>query len=343
MARVVAEAKIARSNPYLAQVKRGGKSVNLGYFATPEEAALSYARSPEGQAAAAAPPKPPPLTAEEALRQAEAEGLMLLRSGDSNTGYRGVFHRSESTASPYVAKVGHAGTLAYLGVFATAEEAALVVARSPEGQAAAAAAAAPPEPPPLTAEEALRQAEAEGLTLLRQESSRYSSSTGYKGVAVASGRMKPYLAEVRRGGKKVFLGHFATAEEAALVYARTSEVQAAVAAAAAPPSPPPMTAEEALQQVEAEGLTLLRAEGRSTGYKGVTVCANNRPYQAGVRRDGKQAYLGCFATAEEAALVVARTPEARAQVADEAGLERHFDVVEGILFASSLSKRRRVE
>ena len=257
MARVVAEAKIARSNPYLAQVKRGGKSVNLGYFATPEEAALTYARSPEGQAVAAAPPAPPPLTAEEALRQAEAEGL----------------------------------------------------------------------------------------TLLRQESSRYSSSTGYKGVAVQSGRMKPYQAEVRRGGKKVFLGHFATAEEAALVYARTSEVQAAVAAAAAPPSPPPMTAEEALQQVEAEGLTLLRAEGRSTGYKGVTVCANNRPYQAGVRRNGKQAYLGCFATAEEAALVVARTPEARAQVADGGRLERHFDVVEGILFASAPSsngKRRRV-
>ena len=328
-------------------MKRGSKSVNLGYFATPEEAALKYARSPEGQAAAAAPPKPPPLTAEEALRQAEAEGLTLLKSESSNTGYRGVFHRSETTASPYVAKVGRAGTntLVYLGVFATAEEAALVVARSPEGQAAAAAAAAPPEPPPLTAEEALRQAEAEGLTLVRQESSRYSSITGYKGVAVQSGRMKPYQAEVRRGGKSVLLGHFATAEEAALVYARTPEVQAAVAAAAAPPSPPPMTAEEALQQVEAEGLTLLRAESRSTGYKGVTFNANNRPYQAGVRRDGKKAYLGCFATAEEAALVVARTPEARAQVADEARLERHFDVVEGILFASAPSsngKRRRV-
>ena len=72
-----------------------------------------------------------------------------------------------------------------LGRFATAEEAALCVARSPEGQAAAkrlaadtqrqrrladaaegqAAAERPAATPPLTSAEARQQAEAEGLTL----------------------------------------------------------------------------------------------------------------------------------------------------------------------------------
>ena len=41
-----------KPEPYKAQVKRGGKHVHLGYFATAEEAALCVARSPEGQAAA---------------------------------------------------------------------------------------------------------------------------------------------------------------------------------------------------------------------------------------------------------------------------------------------------
>ena len=80
-------------------------------------------------------------------------------------------------------------------------------------------------PPPLTAEEALRQAEAEGLTLRRSES---SSSTGYKGVSFnSSSKSSPYQARVQRGGKKVTIGYFATAEEAALVVARDSEAQAA--------------------------------------------------------------------------------------------------------------------
>ena len=35
--------------PYQARVRRGGKQVSLGSFATAEEAALCVARSPEGQ------------------------------------------------------------------------------------------------------------------------------------------------------------------------------------------------------------------------------------------------------------------------------------------------------
>ena len=60
----------------------------------------------------------------------------------------------------------------------------------------------------MTAEEALRQAETEGLTLLKSEGSRYSSITGYKYVHFDSSKSKPYKAEVQRGGTQVGLGNY---------------------------------------------------------------------------------------------------------------------------------------
>jgi len=156
--------------------------------------------------------------AKDALSQAETEGLTPARSLGNSSGYKGVAFNSSTKSKPYQVKVGRGGKQVFLGCFATAEEAALCYARTPEGQAAA---AAPPESPPLTAEEALRQAETEGLTLLRSD-----NNSGYKGVGLYSGRKrKPYKAEVHRGGKEVFLGYFTTAEEAALSYARTPEAQ----------------------------------------------------------------------------------------------------------------------
>ena len=69
--------------------------------------------------------------------QAEAEGLTLLVA-DNKAGYFGVNHHS-SKPKPYEARVSRGGRQVHLGCFATAEEAALCVARSrlPEGQAAA--------------------------------------------------------------------------------------------------------------------------------------------------------------------------------------------------------------
>ena len=53
------------------------------------------------------------------------------------------------------------------------------------------------------------------------------NGTGYFGVHLDKpGRPKPYTAELRRGGKPVCLGRFATAEEAALCVARSPEGQA---------------------------------------------------------------------------------------------------------------------
>ena len=160
--------------------------------------------------------------------QAEAEGLTLLRA-DNKTGYFGVHHSHPGYPKPYQAQVWRGGKQVHLGYFATAEEAALCVARSPEGQVAAQRAAAVPVP--LTGEEARQQARAEGLTLRVAE-----NTTGYFNVCLQTGRSKPYLAKVRRGGKVVQLGYFVTAEEAALCVARTPEGQAAAEkAAAAPP------------------------------------------------------------------------------------------------------------
>ena len=82
------------------------------------------------------------------------------------------------------------------------------------------------------------QAEAEGLVLLVAE-----NTTGYFCVVLASpGKPKPYRAQVKRGGKNVSLGSFATAEEAALCIARSPEGQAAAQKAAAVTRP--VTSEE---------------------------------------------------------------------------------------------------
>ena len=60
------------------------------------------------------------------------------------------------------------------------------------------------------------------------------NTTGYIGVRIANpGRLKPFRAEVKRDGKMVSLGSFATAEEAALCVARSPEGQAAAGRAAA--------------------------------------------------------------------------------------------------------------
>jgi len=62
---------------------------------------------------------------------------------DNNVGYFGVRH-IPGKPKPYEARVWRGGKLVSLGSFATAEEAALCIARSPEGRAAAKRAAAPP-------------------------------------------------------------------------------------------------------------------------------------------------------------------------------------------------------
>ena len=120
--------------------------------------------------------------------------------------------------------------------------------------------------------------------------SKRENSTGYFGVNISKpGYPKPYQARVRRGGKQVSLGSFATAEEAALCIARSPEGQEAVKRAAAAA---PLTSEEARQQAQAEKLTLLVAESKS-GYFGVILNkpGQPKPYQVRVWRGGKKVNL----------------------------------------------------
>ena len=135
---VVAKSNSGYFGGYLANP---GKDVSLGYFAT-AEAALCVAQSPEGQAMAAARAAAAlPLKGEETLQQAQAEKLTLLVV-ESKTGYFGVYLANPGRPKPYLARVSRGGATVRLGYFATAEEAALCVARSPEGRAAAGRAAA---------------------------------------------------------------------------------------------------------------------------------------------------------------------------------------------------------
>ena len=117
--------------------------VHLGNFVTTETAALlvrPIARSPQGQQ--------PSLTSEEARQQARAEGLTLLVANskyNSTTGYFGVSLKQPGKPKPYRAQVKRGGKMVHLDSFATAEEGALCIARTPEGRAAARKAAASEE------------------------------------------------------------------------------------------------------------------------------------------------------------------------------------------------------
>ena len=86
-----------QTKPYQARVRRGGQQVSLGYFATAEEAALCFARSPEGQAAAAAA-----LSEEEGKGKAPAmpAGAVLKEEGAVPPMPLGAFVKDEEVAPP---------------------------------------------------------------------------------------------------------------------------------------------------------------------------------------------------------------------------------------------------
>ena len=86
----------------------------------------------EAGAEAAEAAKPAPLTCEDAIAQAAAEGLILEPSSNGTTGYKGVHVQSYKGAnglSTFGAYVTRAGKQVHLGSYVTAEEAALAVAR----------------------------------------------------------------------------------------------------------------------------------------------------------------------------------------------------------------------
>ena len=167
-------------------------------------------------------PPTDPMSAEEALATAEREGLTLVRA-DNKAGFQGVaFVAGKSKA--YQAIVRRRGESVRLGRFFTPEEAALCRARTPEGQLAIKKNATNEQKGAfLSSEEAEELAAAEGLTLVKGD-----SQTGYVGVSMnLSSNVRPFAATIRRGGKSVNLGQFATPEAAALMVARATAEQSA--------------------------------------------------------------------------------------------------------------------
>jgi len=69
------------------------------------------------------------MTAAEAKAQASREGLAFITSASSATGFYGVAYDARGSAFPYKLYNGHKAKGTYIGSYATAEEAALVLAR----------------------------------------------------------------------------------------------------------------------------------------------------------------------------------------------------------------------
>jgi len=114
---------------YQAKVCEDGELRSVGVFATPEEAALRYARHvgavrAAAEAAEARRKRPQPLTAAEARAAAAAEGLELVSSGNA-LGFKGV----DKNGGKYAVRICEDGKMRHLGTFATPEEAALAFAR----------------------------------------------------------------------------------------------------------------------------------------------------------------------------------------------------------------------
>ena len=257
----------------------------------------------DGAVAPAASPSAAPLSGDQAFAAAAAEGLELVLSSRSGTGFKFV----ERHRDKYLATIQKDGKQCKLS-FATPEEAALCVARflGAQGAAeqAAVARATAARPPPMTRSEALAAAAAEGLTLLTS-----SSGTGFKGVTTAG---KKYKASCSVPGTRDLkhLGTFECAEAAALRYARYLGRER-VAAQVEDALRPQLTVEDVLALAAREGLCLVRSTNE-TGFKGVKKNRKTK-YQAHFGDE----YLGSFPTVEEAALVYARYIGA-ARAAEEA-------------------------
>jgi hypothetical protein len=193
-----------------------------------EEAALCYARRARAERAAAEAAGaevavPQPLTSDEARAAAAAEGLELVPSSRSETGFKGVY----KSGAKYEASFTENRKTRQLGRFATPEEAALCYARHARAERATAEAAGAEVavPQPLTADEARAAAAAEGLELVPSS----SSETGFKGVYKSGAK---YEAKFTENGTQLYIGTFATPEEAALCCARHAGLERAAAEAA---------------------------------------------------------------------------------------------------------------
>jgi len=206
-------------------------------------------------------------------RPSEAEGYRLHKSTGAS-GYYGVY----KSGSGYMAQPSRNGKQAYLGTFPTAVEAAVAMAKYMQ------------ERGEDEDEDDGLPSQSQGIELHK----RRKLASGYLGVYKDKSR---FQARLSRNGKQVSLGQFDTAVDAAVAVARYMKERG--------------TSEAAEEQVdhgedlpsEAEGFTLRKSTGGS-GYYGVK--KNGPSFKAQIRYNGRQIYLGSFATNVEAAVAVAR-------------------------------------
>ena len=262
-------------------------------------------RQPQHRAAQAA----------EAQRQAEVEGLVLARSEQSTTGFKGVFlNKLQGGKATYFAQICRGGSNLTIGrKYSSPEEGALALARflreHPQQRAheGASTSRMSRNEAAERAAEALRQAQAEGLELVRSE----QAATGFKGVhenpSKREGGSARYRVQHYRDGRTLTIGRCTTAEEGALVYARYLRDEG-LTADVKPELPAVEVSAEgaaAIRQAETEGLELIRSQQSNCGYLGVRHLADGQ-YVARLCRKGKQEQIGVFETAEEASLAHAR-------------------------------------
>ena len=155
---------------------------------------------------------------------AMAEGLTLVHSSRSKTGFKHVSHHlaidahSKHYSKPFQLRVSVGGKLVHVGSFLTADEAALAYARRIGPHTSAMQAR---QMCPVTVEQALAAAQVEGLHLQRASNVAGYAHVQYQGDSSST---RPYRLQIRSGKCKVFTNHltgtFGTAEEAALEVAR---------------------------------------------------------------------------------------------------------------------------
>jgi hypothetical protein len=152
---------------------------------------------------------------------------------------------------------------------------------------------------PLSEADVLATAQREGLNLIEAP----GTATGSKGVTKQATTGSCFMA--RAGGKH--LGSFPSACEAALAYAR--HMSAARSAQGAEGAGQILACARVCDSQRGAALDALRTSANPFGFTGVSASGNQlKPFKATVpsslRAAESNGYVGCFTTAEEAALAI---------------------------------------
>ena len=286
----------------------------------------------------------------------EAKGLKLHLSSQSRSGYLGVYmpHHQAGSSKPFHAAINRGDQSVSLGNHATAVEAAVAVARylrdsardedgSDEESEVEEVEVEPEQDAKVAVVEEDKVGavvkEAEGLKLHLSDRGK----TGYLGVCKQNDdrrSAKPYQARLYYSDQNVSLGYHATAVEAAVAVARylrdsaRDEEDSDEDGSDEKGGEKEEKAEAAEEVEEAGGIKLHLSNRGTTGYLGVSrnpgACPA-KPFQALLKREGRNVFLGYHTMAVEAAVAVARylEEEGEEEEGEEEGEEVEGEEVEG--------------